>query len=278
MKLDAHQHFWLYNSREYAWIDDRMRVLKRSFLPGDLQPDLAKAGMSGSVVVQARQTAEETRWLLQLAGQHDFIKGVVGWVDLCSENELRRQLDEFSKSKKFKGVRHVVHDEPEGNFMLRDDFLNGISLLKQYNITYDLLLFPKHLPVAEIVVSIFPEQKFILDHISKPMIKNRVISPWKEDLFRLAKHKNLWCKLSGMVTEANWKKQKPEDFMPYLDIVFEAFGTNRLMAGSDWPVCLLASEYADTIGIVQDYISEMPVDVQQKILGKNCIEFYGLEV
>jgi L-fuconolactonase len=277
MKLDAHQHFWLYNSSDYGWIDDRMQVLKRNYLPGDLQPELAKAGISGSVVVQARQTVEETRWLLQLAGQNDFIKGVVGWVDLCSENELKSQLDEFSKSKKFKGVRHVVQDEPEDNFMLHDDFLKGISLLKQYHITYDLLLLPKQLPVAEVVVSLFPEQKFVLDHISKPMIKDRILSPWKEDLVRLATHTNVWCKISGMVTEADWKKQKPEDFYPYLDIVFEAFGTDRLMIGSDWPVCLLASEYTDVIGIVQNYISEMQVDVQQKILGKNCVEFYGLE-
>jgi L-fuconolactonase len=278
MKLDAHQHFWLYNSRDYGWIDDRMQVLKRNYLPGDLQPELAKAGMSGSVVVQARQTMEETRWLLYLAGQNDYIKGVVGWVDLCSESDLKRQLDEFSKSKKFVGVRHVVHDEEEDNFMLRDDFLKGISLLKQYSITYDLLLFPKHLPVAEVIVAMFPEQKFVLDHISKPLIKNRVISPWKEDLIRLAAHTNVWCKLSGMATEADWKRQKPEDFYPYLDIVFKAFGTDRLMIGSDWPVCLLAGEFSDVIGIVQDYISDMPVNVQQKILGKNCVECYGLEV
>lgn len=278
MKIDAHQHFWLYNGSDYGWIDDRMQVLKRNFLPGDLHTELVKAGMSGSVAVQARQMVEETRWLLHLAGQNDFIKGVVGWVDLCSENNLKRQLDEFGKSKKFTGVRHVVHDEAEDNFMLRDDFLKGISLLKQYNITYDLLLFPKHLPVAEIVVSMFPEQKFVLDHICKPLIKNRIISPWKEDIIRMATHKNVWCKLSGMVTEADWKKQKPEDFYPYLDVVFEAFGTDRLMIGSDWPVCLPAGEYADVIGIVQSYISEMQVDVQQKILGKNCVEFYGLEV
>ena len=278
MKIDAHQHFWLYNSRDYGWINDRMRVLKRNYLPGDLQPELAKAGMSGSVVVQARQTVEETRWLLELAGQHDFIRGVVGWVDLCSESELKRQLDEFSKSKKSVGVRHVVHDEAEDNFMLRDDFLKGIGLLKEYDLTYDFLLFPKHLPVALTVVSMFPEQKFVLDHISKPMISERIINPWKKDLIRLATCKNVWCKLSGMVTEADWKKQKPVDFYPYLDIVFKAFGTDRLMTGSDWPVCLLAGEYADVIGIVQNYISELPVDVQQKIMGKNCVEFYGLEV
>lgn len=278
MKIDAHQHFWLYNRTDYGWIDDRMQVIKRNFLPGDLQPELTKAGMSGSVVVQARQSVEETRWLLQLAGQYDFIKGVVGWVDLTTENELKCQLDEFSKSKKFIGVRHVVHDEPSDNFMLRDDFLKGISLLKGYNLTYDLLLFPKHLPVAEAVVSMFPEQKFVLDHISKPLIKDQIISPWKEYLVRLAEHTNVWCKLSGMITEADWENQKPEDLYPYLDIVLEAFGTGRLMTGSDWPVCLLAGEYKDVIGIVKGYISEMSDDIQEKILGMNCIDFYGLNV
>jgi L-fuconolactonase len=277
MKIDAHQHFWLYNNIDYSWIDDRMTVLKRNYLPGDLQPELTSAAFSGSVVVQARQTVEESRWLLQLADQYDFIKGVVGWVDLCSENELKRQLDEFSKSKKFVGVRHVVHDEPDDNFMLHDDFLNGISLLKEYNLTFDLLLFPKHLPVAQVVVSMFPEQKFVLDHISKPMIKSRIINPWKEDLFRLAVHKNVWCKLSGMVTEADWKKQAPEDFYPYLDIVFDAFGYDRIMIGSDWPVCRLAGEYNDVISITEGYISGMAPEIRQRILGLNSIDFYGLD-
>ncbi len=278
MKVDAHQHFWLYDSIDYGWIDDRMNVLKKNYLPGDLQPELTKAGLSGSVVVQARQTVEESRWLLKLAGQNDFIKGVVGWVDLCSENKLKQQLDEFCKSKKFVGVRHVVHDEPDDNFMLRDDFLKGISLLKEYNLTYDFLLFPKHLPVAHVVASMFPEQKFVLDHISKPLIKNRIINPWKEDLTRLAENKNVWCKLSGLVTEADWKKQGPEDFYPYLDIVFKAFGYDRIMIGSDWPVCRLAGEYNDAIGIIEDYISGMAPDILQKILGLNCIDFYGLDI
>lgn len=278
MKIDAHQHFWVFNKTGYNWIDDRMQVLKRNFLPADLQPELTKAGMSGSVVVQARQSVEETRWLLQLAGKYDFIKGVVGWVDLSSKNKLKCQLDEFSQSKKFVGVRHVVHDEPEDNFMLRDDFLKGISLLKEYNLTYDLLLFPRHLPIAETVVAMMPEQKFVLDHISKPLIKDQIISPWKEDLNRLAGHSNVWCKLSGMVTEAKLENQKPEDFNPYLDIVFEAFGSERLMIGSDWPVCLLAGKYKDVIGITEHYISNMPEDINEKIMGMNCIDFYGLNV
>lgn len=278
MKIDAHQHFWIFNRAEYGWIDDRMKVLKRNYLPSDLQPELHGSGFSGSVAVQARQSVEETRWLLQLSGQYDFIKGVVGWVDLCDEDRLRRQLDEFCISKKFAGVRHVVHDEPEDDFMLHDDFLKGISLLKEYNLTYDLLLFPKHLPSAEKVVSMFPGQRFVLDHISKPPIKNHIVSPWKEDIRKLAVHENVWCKLSGMVTEADWKSRKPEIFEPYLDIVFEAFGPDRLMTGSDWPVCRLAGEYADVMYIVEGYIEKMPDKIHQKILGKNCIDFYRLKV
>jgi len=278
MKIDAHQHFWMFNDNEYSWIDDRMLMLKRNYLPEDLQPELLKSGFSGSVVVQARQTVEETLWLLNLANQHDFIKGVVGWIDLCSENELRHQLDEFSKSQKFVGVRHVVHDEPEDNFMLRDDFLKGISLLKEYDLTYDLLLFPKHLPVAQVVVAMFPEQKFVLDHIAKPLINNQIISPWKEDIISLAAQRNVYCKISGMVTEADLDKWKTEDFIPYLDIVFKAYGNNRVMIGSDWPVCLLAGKYENVMDITNNYISDMPADIQQKILGKNCIEFYGLDV
>jgi len=278
MKIDAHQHFWAYNHKEYGWIDTRMKILRRDYLPQDLQPELSKAGYSGTVVVQARQTVEETRWLLKLALQNDFIRGVVGWVDLCRKDELKRELDKFGKSEKFVGVRHVIHDEADGNFMLRDDFLEGISCLKEYDLTYDLLLFPKHLPVAETFVSMFPEQKFVLDHIGKPLIKNQIFYPWKEDIARLAEKKNVWCKLSGMVTESNWTKIRPEDFKPYLDVVFKTFGPERLMTGSDWPVCLLAGDYKKVTGIVEKYISGMSSEIQARITAKNCIDFYGLDV
>ena len=277
MKIDAHQHFWLYNSIDYSWIDDDMLVLKHDFLPVDLEPALIKAGFSGSVVVQARQTMEETRWLLQLAAKHPFIKGVVGWVDLCSQNNLRSKLDEFCKSGKLVGVRHVVHDEKEDDFMLHDNFLKGISLLKDYNLTYDLLLFPRHLPVADMVVSMFPEQKFVLDHLSKPLIRNQILSPWKEDITRLARHRNVWCKLSGMVTEADWKNHPKEHFTPYLKTVFEAFGEDRLMTGSDWPVCLVAGNYTETVDIVKNFLTGMKEETTLKILGQNCIDFYGLK-
>ena len=277
MKIDAHQHFWSYNRDEYGWIGDHMDLLKLDFLPPDLHSELLNAGFDGSVAVQARQTPEETRWLLKLAAQNDFIKGVVGWADLRNEDKLRSQLDEFCRSEKFVGVRHVVHDEPEDNFMLQDEFLNGISILKEYKLTYDLLLFPKHLPVARLVVEMFPDQKFVIDHISKPLIKNHIIDPWKEDIGAIAEFENVYCKLSGMVTEADWAYWKPDDFHPYLDVVFNAFGTDRIMTGSDWPVCLLGGSYCEVTGIIKDHIREFPEDTIEKILGMNCIDFYGLQ-
>ncbi len=276
MRIDAHQHFWSYNSDEYGWIADNMALLKRDFLPPDLKSELVNAGFDGSVSVQARQTIDETRWLLELSEKHDFIKGVVGWVDLRSEDNLRRQLDEFCKSEKFVGVRHVVHDEPEDNFMLHDEFLKGINILKEYDLTYDLLLFPKHLPVAQIVVQMFPDQKFVIDHISKPLIKSHILDPWTEDIKAIAEFRNVYCKLSGMVTEADWTNWKPDDFRPYLDVVFKAFGTDRVMTGSDWPVCLAAGSYKDAIAVIDKYISEFSPEVREKILGSNCSEFYNL--
>lgn len=276
MRIDAHQHFWSYNRDEYGWIGDNMALLKGDFLPPDLKSELANAGFDGSVAVQARQTIEETRWLLQLSEKFDFIKGVVGWVDLRSEDSLRRQLDEFCKSEKFVGVRHVVHDEPEDNFMLHDEFLKGISILKEYDLTYDLLLFPKHLPLARVVVEMFPDQKFVIDHISKPLVKSHILDPWKEDIKAIAEFSNVYCKLSGMVTEADWEKWKPDDFQPYLDVVSNAFGTDRIMTGSDWPVCLAAGSYKDVIAVIENYIAGFPMQVQEKILGSNCSEFYNL--
>src|SRR5512133_2044061 len=275
MKLDAHQHFWIFNDHEYGWINDRMEVLKRDYLPRDLYQELIASGIFGSVAVQARQSINETRWLLKLAEENDFIKGVVGWVDLCSP-ELKTQLEEFTRYPKFKGVRHVIHDEPDDNFLLKDDFLRGISIIGDYNLTYDLLLFPKHLRVAEKMVSMFPHQRFILDHISKPLIRSQIFEPWKEDILRIAKYKNVWCKLSGMVTEADINNQKQEDFNPYLDVVFKAFGTNRIMFGSDWPVCRLAGSYQHVLQIVENYIRLLPAMEKTKIMGNNCKDAYCL--
>lgn len=272
-KIDAHQHFWHYNPIEHVWMDDRMGVLKRDFLPADLKPLLEASGFDGCIAVQARQNLEETRWLLELSDQYDFIKGVVGWVDLRSE-ELADQLERFAAHPKLVGVRHVVHDEPDDRFLMGEAFRRGIAMLKMFDLSYDLLLFPKHLPVAAELLREFPEQPFILDHIAKPDIANGVISPWQEDLKALAAYPNVSCKLSGMVTEAKWKDWKPENFHEVMDIVLEAFGANRVMIGSDWPVCTLSGAYAETMKIVTDYVQQFSPEIRNAILGGNCARIY----
>jgi L-fuconolactonase len=273
MKIDAHQHFWRYNNVEFGWINDKMSVLKRDFLPDDLFKELQAINFDGSIAVQARQNLNETKWLLDLANSNQFIKGIVGWVELCSPN-IDEQLNEFSKNNKLMGVRHVVHDEQDDNFMARKDYQNGISLLEKYNLTYDLLLFPKHLELAADLVNEFPNQKFVLDHISKPLIKDHIHSPWNNSIRKLAQNPNVFCKLSGMVTEASWTSWKTSDFKYYLDIVFECFGTDRLMIGSDWPVCTLTGTYKKTMSLVFEYIKKFNEDVQTNILGENCRKFY----
>ena len=254
---------------------DKMGALKHDFLPADLEPLLKSIDFDGCVAVQARQSLEETEWLLDLAQRHSFIKGVVGWVDLQSE-KLSEQLQKFSGHRKLAGVRHVVHDEPDDHFMLRPQFRYGIAQLQEFGLTYDLLLFPKHLPVAAQLVEEFPQQPFVLDHIAKPGIAEAAISPWQDDLRRLAKFPNVFCKLSGMVTEARWKQWQPVDFQRYLDVVVDAFGASRLMIGSDWPVCTLSGDYAAVMNIVIDYVKQFPPDTQAAILGDNCAGFYGI--
>jgi L-fuconolactonase len=275
MRLDSHQHFWSYDPAQQVWMTDEMEVLRRDYWPAELKPLLAASGFDGTVAVQARQRVEETAWLLELADEHDFIKGVVGWVDLQSP-ELRSQLETFSRHPKLAGVRHVVHDEPDDQFLLRPEFRRGIARLREFGLTYDLLLFPRHLPVAVALVAEFPDQPFVLDHIAKPAIGEGQLSPWREDLQRLAQFANVYCKLSGLVTEAAWQQWRPEDFHRYLDIVLAAFGPERLMIGSDWPVCTLSGTYAETMRIVTDWMQKFPNDVREGILGGNCARFYGL--
>jgi L-fuconolactonase len=277
MYIDAHQHFWHYNPKEHIWMTEKMQQIKKDFLPEHLKPLLGQIGFDGCIAVQARQSMEETNWLLQLAGQNDFINGVVGWVDLRSP-DIYKILSEHAHQKKLVGVRHVVHDEPDDNFMLLPAFQNGIAVLKEFNLTYDLLLFPKHLPVAIQLVEKFPDQPFVLDHIAKPIIAGKKFSPWKEDLKELAKLPNVFCKLSGMVTEANWNSWTKVDFKPYLDIVVEAFGYNRLMIGSDWPVCTLSGSYQSTMDIVIDYLKQFSTEIKDAILGTNCINFYKINL
>jgi len=293
MNIDSHQHFWRYDEAQYPWIP-KGSPLHRDWLPDDLAPLLAQAGLEGSVAVQARQSLAESRWLLELADQHPRIKGVVGWVDLRSP-EVGRQLAEFAPHPKFVGVRHVVQDEPDDQFMLRPDFLRGIAQLKEFDLTYDILIFPKQLPAAIELVKRFPEQLFVLDHIAKPPIKgakwqvtsdeeevvSRVtchLSPewWREQIRELAKSGNVLCKVSGMVTESDWKSWKPDDLKPYQDVVFEAFGEDRLMYGSDWPVCQLAGTYEQVHRLAHDYVTQFCGRAQRKVFGENAARFYGL--
>jgi L-fuconolactonase len=275
LRLDSHQHFWRYDRIEYPWISDAMGVLKRDFLPKDLAPLLASVGLEGSIAVQARQSLEETEWLLELADHHELIRGVVGWVDLRS-TELDAQLRKYCAHPKFRGVRHVVQDEPDDNFMLGPDFQRGIRKLHAFNLTYDLLTFPKQLPAAIALVESLPAQPFVLDHIAKPAIRDGQLEPWKNLIERLAQSKNVFCKLSGMVTETSWNKWKPEDFRRYLDIVVAAFGTDHVMIGSDWPVCLLSGDYNSVQAIVLNYIQQFSMETQMAILGGNCSRFYGI--
>ncbi|HEY0549928.1 MAG TPA: amidohydrolase family protein [Verrucomicrobiae bacterium] len=275
MRIDSHQHFWKYSESEYPWIG-KGTPLERDWLPADLQREAAKVGINGCVAVQARQTLEESKWLLELADKSPFIKGVVGWVDLPSEKVVD-DLAALSKHKKFVGVRHVVQSEP-ADFMLKPEFLRGLGELHAFDFTYDLLLFPKHLPSAVKVVEKLSHQRFVLDHIAKPMIRTGMIQPWKDDLRELAKHKNVSCKISGMVTEAKHQGWKKEDFRPYLDVVFEVFGEDRLMFGSDWPVCLLAATYEQAHELVADYFKQFSSEVNAKFFGGNAIKSYRLNL
>jgi L-fuconolactonase len=276
MRLDAHQHFWKYNAAEYGWIDDQMAALRRDFLPHDLQPLLASEGFDGSIAVQARQSLEETRWLLELAAHNNIVKGVVGWVDLCSA-DLPAQLSQFAQNPKLVGVRHIVQGEPDDEFVMRPEFRRGIASLRNYELAYDILIFPRQLPAAVKLVREFPDQRFVLDHIAKPPIAQGLLTPWDSGIQELAKSNNVWCKLSGMVTEARWDGWKPQDFRPYLDVVLKTFGSARLMIGSDWPVCTASAPYGRTMGLVRDYIASLTSNEQEAILGANCATFYGLK-
>jgi L-fuconolactonase len=275
MQIDAHQHFWMYSASEYEWIDESMAALRRNFLPDDLKPELENAGLHGSVAVQARQTSEETRWLLDLADRAPWILGVVGWADLRSP-EVRSRLKVLSRNSKLVGVRHVVQSEPDDRFLMQPDFLRGIGALEEFDLAYDLLIYTRHLPVAAEFVERFPRQRFVLDHLAKPPIKSGDINSWARDISRLAAFPNVFCKLSGMVTEADWRGWKAKQLFPYLDVAFESFGPDRLMIGSDWPVCLVAASYMRATEIVKNYLLQKSPESQDRVLGGNAQQFYRL--
>lgn len=273
-RIDAHQHFWRYSPEDHAWIDDRMARLRRDFLPADLAPELAQAQMDGSVAVQARQSLEETRFLVELKQAHSEVLGVVGWVDLCAES-VGAELEELGGE--LVGVRHLVQDEPDDEFLLREDFRRGIGHLAGTGLIYELLIHPRHLVVAKSLVAEFPEQPFVLDHMAKPYIARDEIRPWADHLRALAQHDNVSCKLSGLVTEARWDDWTLDDLVPYLDVALDCFGIERVMFGSDWPVCLLASpDYRTTLGVLDVYGERLGVGERNRLFGENAARIYGL--
>ncbi len=273
--LDTHVHFWQFNPVRDAWIDDSMQVLQRNFLPADLEAEMVANGIAGCVAVQADQSEEETHFLLKLADNHAFVKKVVGWVDLRSPDVAER-LAYFSQFEKLAGFRHIVQGEADVNFLLRKDFCRGIGALEQHGFTYDILVFPHQLGAVLEFVRRFPHQKFVIDHLAKPYIKDGYYDGWAALMREIAKQENLHCKVSGLVTEADWQDWRYEDFVPYLDLVTEAFGTRRLMFGSDWPVCLLGRGYGDVVGIVRRYFDSFSADERASFFGENGNAFYKI--
>lgn len=276
MIIDSHQHFWKYEPVKHDWIDDDMSVIRKDFLPEDLKKVYAENGIDGCVAVQADQTLEETDFLLDLADKNDFIKGIVGWVDLRAEN-IEEVLATYSKNPKLKGFRHVVQGEPDHNFLLRPDFLRGIAALEKYDFTYDILVFPHQLGAVLELVKRFPNQKFVIDHIAKPYIKDGFYDGWAALMFEIGKCKNVYCKLSGMVTEADYNTWTPEQISPYMKLVLVAFGWKKVMFGSDWPVCLVAGNYKKTKKLVTDFIANFSSTEQASIMGENAKIFYNIK-
>ncbi|MEO7978296.1 amidohydrolase family protein [Flavobacterium sp.] len=273
-RIDSHQHFWKFDPIRDSWIDDSMLKIQKDFLPEDLLPLLSQNQFSGCLAVQASQSEEETNFLLDLASKNDFIKGVVGWVDLRAEN-ISERLNHFSKFEKLKGFRHVVQGEPD-DFMFGTAFRNGIAALKEFNFTYDILIFHRQLPAAIDLVKSFPDQAFVIDHIAKPDIKSGEIASWKKGIGEISKFENVCCKISGMFTEADWNSWKADDLKPYLDVVFENFSVDKVMFGSDWPVCNVAADYNTVVTTLEDYISRFSVEDQSKIWSENVKSFYQL--
>ncbi|MDP3915306.1 MAG: amidohydrolase family protein [Bacteroidota bacterium] len=275
MIIDSHHHYWKYNPVEYDWIDDSMKVIRTDFLPEKLEQTIREAGIDGVISVHARQSVEETDWLIEMAHQNKFMKGVVGWLPLI-QYDIETYLEKYSGEKILKGLRHVVQGEPDPEFILRNDFNRGISLLKKYSLVYDILIVERQLPNTIRFVDQHPDQLFVLDHIAKPLIRKNESSPWKENIQELAKRENVSCKISGMVTETDFTNWTPEQLLPYFEVVLEAFGPDRLLFGSDWPVCLVATSYKNWADLVRKNISTFSETEQAKIMGENAFRIYDL--
>jgi L-fucono-1,5-lactonase len=275
-RIDAHQHFWRYDPARYGWIDDSMAPLRRDFLPSDLEPQLRRAGFDACVAVQAQQTLRETRWLLDLADLHPFIAGVVGWVDLQSA-DAPAQIEILARRPRLVGLRHVVQGEPDDRFLLRPEFLRGVRAAGQAGLAYDILIYTRHLPVAVEFAQRLEGHRLVLDHLAKPDIRRGERQAWERDLRRLAASGHVMAKLSGLVTEADWRAWTPEQIRPYLDTAFQCFGYERLMIGSDWPVCTVAADYARTMQVVMDYVRDRPAVEQEAVLGGNAARLWRLD-
>ena len=276
MIIDSHQHFWRYDPVRDGWITDEMSRLQRDFLPEDFECECKANRIDGSIAVQADQSEAETLFLLDLAKEREGILGVVGWVDLLSQS-VGERLQFFSQFRKLRGFRHIAQAEPDDQFLVGRDFTRGISLLREFGYTYDILIYPKQLPAAIELASRFPEQLFVVDHLAKPLIKDGGREPWASHIRTIAQNKNVYCKASGLVTEADWLHWKPDDVRSYLDVVFEAFGPERLMFGSDWPVCLLAATYRQVKDLIGSYVEVHAPQQKENIFGGNAIRFYGLK-
>lgn len=275
MIIDSHHHYWHYNPEEYDWIDDSMKAIRKDFLPETLEKTIQEAGVDGVISVHARQSVEETEWLIGLAHQNPFMKGVVGWLPLC-QDDIEVYLIHHSGEEILKGIRHVVQGESDPDFILGKDFNRGISLLKRYSLVYDILIVERQLPNTIKFVDLHPYQPFVLDHIAKPLIGRNELSPWKVNIRELAKRENVSCKISGMVTEADFNHWTPEQLLPYFEVILEAFGPDRLMFGSDWPVCLVGTTYRSWTNLVRKNISSLSTAEQAKIMGENAVRVYKL--
>jgi len=275
MRIDAHQHFWRFDAGRDRWITDEMRAIRRDFLPGDLEGTLAANNFDGCVAVQADQSDDETRFLLDLADRHRFVKAVVGWVDLRSRR-LGATLDALASRPKLRGIRHVAQAEPD-DFLEQDDVIHGIREVGRAGLTYDLLIVERQLPAALALTAQLPDQPFVLDHLAKPRIRDRAIEPWATRMREFARRPNVSCKISGLVTEADWTGWRPEHLRPYLDVAFEAFGADRVLFGSDWPVCLVAAPYDRVLGVIVAYAGALSESERDALFGGNAMRVYGLQ-
>jgi L-fuconolactonase len=275
LKIDAHQHFWLFDPVRDSWIKEEMAVIRRDFLPQDLAPVLQQHGFDGCVAVQADQSPAENLFLLAQARDNDFVKGVVGWVDLWAK-DVEAQLEGLIQYPKLKGFRAILQGAADPALMLQPAFKRGLRHLGRFGYTYDILIYANQLRYIPELVGAFPDQPFVLDHLAKPAIKRQEIADWRREIQAVAAHDNVYCKVSGLVTEADWQHWQPADFRPYLDTVVEAFGTDRLLYGSDWPVCLVAASYTRMLNLVRDYFAPFSPAEQDRIFGLNAIEFYNL--